>query len=252
MASHCPPSPQRLRQPRGRPPGGAVPGGRAAAPSRRPRSSAQPNALPLCSASPHWPAGAEVPPPGAASQWEGGRGAEGRGAGAAAAPLVRPCPGCARPVRRFGTKPGPAPGPAPPQVAAQRPRPMEAARSPPGPEERPRAGQLRPRGGEQRPRGAPPGPAGAVVLLQREVAEGDSLNKLALQYGCQVRAGRWREGSPVSSAARQHWPSTGGGRSVAGHAAGVGLEEQRSRSPSHRAPVLSGLWVWLFLQHPEA
>ncbi|NWZ19009.1 LYSM4 protein, partial [Asarcornis scutulata] len=53
-------------------------------------------------------------------------------------------------------------------------------------EERPRAGQLRPRGGEQRPRGAPRGRAGAVVLLQREVAEGDSLNKLALQYGCQV------------------------------------------------------------------
>lgn len=78
---------------------------------------------------------------------------------------------------------------------------MEAARSPPGrqpragpgpgPEERPRAGQLRPRGGEQRPPGAPRGRAGAVVLLQREVAEGDSLNKLALQYGCQVRAGRW-------------------------------------------------------------
>ncbi|KAM9181699.1 lysM and putative peptidoglycan-binding domain-containing protein 4 [Mergus octosetaceus] len=73
---------------------------------------------------------------------------------------------------------------------------MEAARSPPrrqpragpgpGPEEQPRAGRLRPRGGEQRPRGAPRGRAGAVVLLQREVAEDDSLNKLALQYGCQV------------------------------------------------------------------
>lgn len=171
-----------------------------------------------------------------------------RGAAGAAVPGL--CP----PREAIRDKTGPAPGPAPPRVAAQRPRPMEAARSPPGPgpEERPRAGQLRPRGGEQRPRGAPRGRAGAVVLLQREVAEGDSLNKLALQYGCQVRAGRWREGSPVSSAARQRWPSTGGERSVAGHAAGVGLEEQRSQSPSRRAPVLSGLWVWLFLQHPEA
>lgn len=136
---------------------------------------------------------------------------------------------------------------------------MEAARSPPGrqpragpgpgPEERPRAGQLRPRGGEQRPPGAPRSRAGAVVLLQREVAEGDSLNKLALQYGCQVRAGRWGGGPRAS---RQHWPSTGGERSVAGHAAGVGLEEQGSQSPGHRAPVLAGVWVGLFPAAPRS
>uniref|UniRef100_G1QEP9 LysM and putative peptidoglycan-binding domain-containing protein 4 n=1 Tax=Myotis lucifugus TaxID=59463 RepID=G1QEP9_MYOLU len=45
---------------------------------------------------------------------------------------------------------------------------------------------LRPRRPEkaaQRP--APPG-AGSIVLLQRELARDDSLNRLALQYGCQV------------------------------------------------------------------
>ncbi|XP_029808357.1 lysM and putative peptidoglycan-binding domain-containing protein 4 isoform X1 [Suricata suricatta] len=46
---------------------------------------------------------------------------------------------------------------------------------------------LRPRGKERRKEGAPhphqPG-AGDVVLLQRELAQEDSLNKLALQYGC--------------------------------------------------------------------
>lgn len=51
---------------------------------------------------------------------------------------------------------------------------------------------LRPRRPEkpaQRP--APPG-AGSIVLLQRELARDDSLNRLALQYGCQVRPrGAW-------------------------------------------------------------
>ncbi|XP_021567476.1 lysM and putative peptidoglycan-binding domain-containing protein 4 isoform X2 [Carlito syrichta] len=48
---------------------------------------------------------------------------------------------------------------------------------------------LRPRGKERRMRGAhhPHQPeAGEVVLLQRELAQEDSLNKLALQYGCKV------------------------------------------------------------------
>lgn len=49
---------------------------------------------------------------------------------------------------------------------------------------------LRPRGKERQKKGAhhpqQPG-AGNVVLLQRELAQEDSLNKLALQYGCQVR-----------------------------------------------------------------
>lgn len=48
---------------------------------------------------------------------------------------------------------------------------------------------LRPRGKERQKKGAhlpqQPG-AGHVVLLQRELAQEDSLNKLALQYGCQV------------------------------------------------------------------
>lgn len=48
---------------------------------------------------------------------------------------------------------------------------------------------LRPRGKERQKQGAhhpqQPG-AGTVVLLQRELAQEDSLNKLALQYGCQV------------------------------------------------------------------
>lgn len=54
---------------------------------------------------------------------------------------------------------------------------------------------LRPRRAEkaaQRP--APPG-AGSIVLLQRELARDDSLNRLALQYGCQVRP-RGRPGTP--------------------------------------------------------
>ncbi|NWW81915.1 LYSM4 protein, partial [Climacteris rufus] len=46
--------------------------------------------------------------------------------------------------------------------------------------------ELRPRGREQ-PRGsAARAGLGDVVLLERELAEGDSLNKLALQYGCKV------------------------------------------------------------------
>lgn len=49
---------------------------------------------------------------------------------------------------------------------------------------------LRPRGKERQKKGAHrPHQPGAVdvVLLQREVAREDSLNKLALQYGCKVR-----------------------------------------------------------------
>lgn len=49
---------------------------------------------------------------------------------------------------------------------------------------------LRPRGKERQKKGAhqshQPG-AGDVVLLQRELAQEDSLNTLALQYGCKVR-----------------------------------------------------------------
>ncbi|XP_036134017.1 lysM and putative peptidoglycan-binding domain-containing protein 4 [Molossus molossus] len=47
---------------------------------------------------------------------------------------------------------------------------------------------LRPRG-KERQKGAhhPPQPgAGSIVMLQRELAQEDSLNKLALQYGCKV------------------------------------------------------------------
>nr|XP_009679508.1 PREDICTED: lysM and putative peptidoglycan-binding domain-containing protein 4 isoform X2 [Struthio camelus australis] len=46
--------------------------------------------------------------------------------------------------------------------------------------------ELRPRGKEQRRRGASQGNVGDVVLLEREVTQDDSLNKLALQYGCKV------------------------------------------------------------------
>lgn len=49
---------------------------------------------------------------------------------------------------------------------------------------------LRPRGKERQKKGAhhPAHPgAGDIVLLQRELAREDSLNKLALQYGCKVR-----------------------------------------------------------------
>lgn len=49
---------------------------------------------------------------------------------------------------------------------------------------------LRPRAKERQKKDAhrPPHPgAGDVVLLQRELAREDSLNKLALQYGCKVR-----------------------------------------------------------------
>ncbi|XP_040586531.1 lysM and putative peptidoglycan-binding domain-containing protein 4 isoform X3 [Mesocricetus auratus] len=46
---------------------------------------------------------------------------------------------------------------------------------------------LRPRG-KERPKNSVQHPqhpgAGSVVLLQRELAQEDSLNKLALQYGC--------------------------------------------------------------------
>ncbi|XP_069899248.1 lysM and putative peptidoglycan-binding domain-containing protein 4 isoform X2 [Dipodomys merriami] len=45
---------------------------------------------------------------------------------------------------------------------------------------------LRPRGRERQRSLHPQPGAGSVVLLQRELAQGDSLNKLALQYGCKV------------------------------------------------------------------
>ncbi|XP_072201873.1 lysM and putative peptidoglycan-binding domain-containing protein 4 [Excalfactoria chinensis] len=46
--------------------------------------------------------------------------------------------------------------------------------------------ELRPRGREQQRGGPERGRAGDVVLLERELTEDDSLNKLALQYGCKV------------------------------------------------------------------
>ncbi|NXP65346.1 LYSM4 protein, partial [Chloropsis cyanopogon] len=49
--------------------------------------------------------------------------------------------------------------------------------------------ELRPRGKEQQ-RGSARGRLGDVVLLERELTQEDSLNKLALQYGCKVRAPR--------------------------------------------------------------
>lgn len=59
---------------------------------------------------------------------------------------------------------------------------------------------LRPRGKERQKKGAShphqPG-AGDVVLLQRELAQEDSLNKLALQYGCKVRNPTGEGGSCV-------------------------------------------------------
>ncbi|KAM4826041.1 lysM and putative peptidoglycan-binding domain-containing protein 4 isoform 1-T3 [Thomomys bottae] len=45
---------------------------------------------------------------------------------------------------------------------------------------------LRPRGKERQKSHPPPPGAGSVVLLQRELAQEDSLTKLALQYGCKV------------------------------------------------------------------
>ncbi|NXE60579.1 LYSM4 protein, partial [Calcarius ornatus] len=46
--------------------------------------------------------------------------------------------------------------------------------------------ELRPRGKEQQRGSAGRGRLGDVVLLERELTEEDSLNKLALQYGCKV------------------------------------------------------------------
>lgn len=57
-------------------------------------------------------------------------------------------------------------------------------------EEEPHGVALRPRGKERQKKGAhhpPPPGARSIVMLQRELAQEDSLNKLALQYGCQVR-----------------------------------------------------------------
>lgn len=53
-------------------------------------------------------------------------------------------------------------------------------------EAQPVALRPRPRGKERQRSSAPPPGGGHTVLLQRELAQGDSLNKLALQYGCKV------------------------------------------------------------------
>lgn len=47
--------------------------------------------------------------------------------------------------------------------------------------------ELRARGREHQRSHGGRNKAGGEVLLEREVTEEDSLNKLALQYGCQVR-----------------------------------------------------------------
>lgn len=60
-------------------------------------------------------------------------------------------------------------------------------------EEEPPRVALRPRGQERQKKGAHPPRrpgAGGVVLLRRDLALEDSLNKLALQYGCKVRTPR--------------------------------------------------------------
>ena len=41
--------------------------------------------------------------------------------------------------------------------------------------------ELRPRGRQEQDRG------GCLQLVEREVSDGDNLNKLALQYGCKVK-----------------------------------------------------------------
>ncbi|NXF73946.1 LYSM4 protein, partial [Sclerurus mexicanus] len=46
--------------------------------------------------------------------------------------------------------------------------------------------ELRPRGKEQQRGSSSRDRLGDVVLLEREITEGDNLNKLALQYGCKV------------------------------------------------------------------
>ncbi|NWJ00700.1 LYSM4 protein, partial [Crypturellus undulatus] len=46
--------------------------------------------------------------------------------------------------------------------------------------------ELRPRGREQQRSSAARGSVADVVLLEREITQDDSLNKLALQYGCKV------------------------------------------------------------------
>ncbi|NXP29056.1 LYSM4 protein, partial [Scytalopus superciliaris] len=46
--------------------------------------------------------------------------------------------------------------------------------------------ELRPRGKEQQRGSTARDRPGDVVLLEREITEGDNLNKLALQYGCEV------------------------------------------------------------------
>lgn len=48
--------------------------------------------------------------------------------------------------------------------------------------------ELRPRGKEQQRCSTSRDRVGDVVLLEREITQGDNLNKLALQYGCKVRA----------------------------------------------------------------
>lgn len=157
MASHCPPSPQRLRQPRAarqgalsleaeprRPPAGHVPAlnltrcrsappppiGRLALKSRLPALRAngrerQRGGRLRCAAL----RGALTGPSGRAAALRRFQGCGGRGG-----PLVRLCPGCARPVRRFGTKPAPRPA-------------------------RPRHGWRRRGRGRWRPPAAPPAPA---------------------------------------------------------------------------------------------
>lgn len=79
-----------------------------------------------------------------------------------------------------------------------------------GPEEEGELSELRPRGREKGRRGASRDRLDDIVLLTKDIREGDTLNAVALQFCCSVSAGRRgpRQAGLGQSRASQKWKIT--------------------------------------------
>lgn len=106
--------------------------------------------------------------------------------------------------------------------------------------------ELRPRGKEQQ-RGSSRDRLGDVVLLERELTQDDSLNKLALQYGCKVRAASAWGSSPhrafqkvASGLVVWTLESVGPVYCMNGHCPGKTGERQKKKTPDkHKKELFS-------------
>lgn len=100
--------------------------------------------------------------------------------------------------------------------------------------------ELRARGKEQPRRGPPLQSVGDLLLLEREVLEGDSINRLALQFGCKVSLpGRKLQAGVCAHTWLHSWAwASRTGRCPAQAAAGGGEALRLAEGP------LQARWWW--------